>query len=883
MSGDRDGFWADARSADTLAVARSLGAKLKKVGAAEWAGACPACGGKDRFSVNTRKGVFNCRGAGGGDVIQMVEHLRGCSPIEAAERITNTSRPDRTREETSEERHARQAMDAQRLSDFQQSEQERQRIEEAKVKRDDEAIAYVREYGVPVLDSAKGKAYFDARGLNPNKRLTKDILFVPELLYYYGARANGDDAIVRLATLPAVVALIRNAQGAVMGYSATYLDPKEPRKFEGAPGNSPTKIRGHKQGGMIRLGRVGETMAFSEGYLNALAWSQLGHGPKDVALGAAIDLGNLAEVNLPEGVRTIIIIADNDSEPAALHAHLLTAVKRFQGQGLEVSIHWPPSGSDWNNALLYEARGVLLPEDVKATEETRKLRHPGGVEDAEEFLERAKLLLEPKPKPIIESPQPLMRELPPADPFPIEALGGVLAPAARAIHDRVRAPLAICGQSVLAAATLAVQGHADVELPTGQKRPLAEFYLTVAATGERKTSADIEALGPVRKREAALHEEYGANRHDYENSQLAWEKARDAAIRAVRPKGDRDAIKYLLDQLGPAPDAPLIAMLTCPEPTYEGLCKAFQLGYPSLGIFAGEGGQFIGGHGMSDEAKLRTIAGLSAVLDGEPIKRVRADGATVLPGRRLTTHLMAQPDVASEMLNDPLLISQGLLSRVLTTAPDAASGTRLWRPPSPEAAIAMEQYDAKMLKILEAPLPLADGAQNTLAPRTLRLAPAAGRLWIAFYDHIEKELASGGSLEPIRGLANKLPEHAARIAGVLALVGDIDTTEVAPVAMERGIELAQHYAVEGLRLYGASRVRAELGLSQALLDWLLSRAEPVVSLPCIYQLGPGAIRDKAREAKIAGILEDHGYLARVDGGAEIKGKWRRVVWWVIRE
>ena len=112
--------------------------------------------------------------------------------------------------------------------------------------------------------------------------------------------------------------------------------------------------------------------------------------------------------------------------------------------------------------------------------------------------------------------------------------------------------------------------------------------------------------------------------------------------------------------------------------------QAFQIGQPSLGIFASEGGQFIGGHGMSDEAKLRTAAGLSAAWDGEAMKRVRVEGSTVLPGRRLTMHLMAQPDVASAMLNDPLLASQGLLSRVLTTAPDAASGTRMWREPSPD-------------------------------------------------------------------------------------------------------------------------------------------------------------------------------------------------------
>ena len=37
-----------------------------------------------------------------------------------------------------------------------------------------------------------------------------------------------------------------------------------------------------------------------------------------------------------------------------------------------------------------------------------------------------------------------------------------------------------------------------------------------------------------------------------------------------------------------------------------------------------EGGQFIGGHGMTPEAMLRTAAGLSCLWDGEPIKRVRA-------------------------------------------------------------------------------------------------------------------------------------------------------------------------------------------------------------------------------------------------------------------
>jgi hypothetical protein len=190
-----------------------------------------------------------------------------------------------------------------------------------------------------------------------------------------------------------------------------------------------------------------------------------------------------------------------------------------------------------------------------------------------------------------EPPRPLMRELPPADTFPVEALGSVLAPTARAINDIVRAPLAICGQSVLAAATLAVQAHSDVELPTHHVKPLSSFFVTVAATGERKSAVDDEALAPVRKREASLREAYASERLDFENEKTAWDKARDTVIKAAR--GDRGRIKQGLDTLGPPPLPPLEPILTCDDPTYEGLCKLL-VGFPSVGIFTAEGGQFTG-------------------------------------------------------------------------------------------------------------------------------------------------------------------------------------------------------------------------------------------------------------------------------------------------
>ncbi len=191
-----------------------------------------------------------------------------------------------------------------------------------------------------------------------------------------------------------------------------------------------------------------------------------------------------------------------------------------------------------------------------------------------------------------EPPRPLMRELPPADPYPIDALGDVLAPAAHAIHDRVQAPLAIGAQSVLAAAALAVQGYADIVLPIGpgQVRPLSCYLITIAATGERKSACDTEAMGPIRRREAALRAQHDSDALRYANDRAAYDRAREVAIRAG--KGDRGAIQAALDALGAPPMSPLTPMLTCPEPTYEGMCRLLAAGQPSIGVFAPEGGQY---------------------------------------------------------------------------------------------------------------------------------------------------------------------------------------------------------------------------------------------------------------------------------------------------
>jgi Protein of unknown function (DUF3631)/CHC2 zinc finger len=64
-------------------------------GRVEREGPCPICAGTDRFSINTQKQVFNCRGCGkGGDVIDLIVFLDGCDRITAVTKLTDEPRPN---------------------------------------------------------------------------------------------------------------------------------------------------------------------------------------------------------------------------------------------------------------------------------------------------------------------------------------------------------------------------------------------------------------------------------------------------------------------------------------------------------------------------------------------------------------------------------------------------------------------------------------------------------------------------------------------------------------------------------------------------------------------------------------------------------------------
>jgi hypothetical protein len=449
-----------------------------------------------------------------------------------------------------------------------------------------------------------------------------------------------------------------------------------------------------------------------------------------------------------------------------------------------------------------------------------------------------------------------------------------------AVQMRTQAPMAICAQSVLAAATLAIQAHRNVDLPGAGVKPLTGLFASIADSGERKTSVDRIALAPVYRMEEHWRAELEKALASYINDKEAWKATRDAAVK--KHKGDRGAIKAALDALGPEPKEPPRPMLLVSDPTPEALILHLRDARPWGGLFTSEGGLLLGGTAFSDESRMRTAALLNLLWDGEPIRRARVlSGDAYLPGRRCSAHIMMQSVLADRLFGDTMLDGIGLLARFLVAAPDSTAGTRLFREPPAECRTVLGQYNERLKDILSTAPVFADGTTDVLDPPAMQISGLARENWVAFHDEAERDLTDSGALRPIRAFGAKLAEHAGRLAAVLAAYSDPECMEVGNEAMSCGIALTQHYAAEMLRLHSVGNVDPDLRLAAKLLAWWQAQSSPRLQLAAIYQRGPAALRDAATARRIVGILEGHSWIVRLPAGTEVDGVARNEVWELV--
>lgn len=474
------------------------------------------------------------------------------------------------------------------------------------------------------------------------------------------------------------------------------------------------------------------------------------------------------------------------------------------------------------------------------------------------------------------APEPLRKPVPPSEPYPIDELGEVLGSAAKSLQRVIQAPDAVCGASVLAAASLAAQALADIEID-GRTYPTSLWMLTVAGSGERKSAVDSEAMRAAREYEKELAKSNELEQRAH-TAQLAEWDARCTAAKADAKKKKGMGLADALEEIGPAPPPPLLPRIVVADFTAEGLAKLLTAGWPTVGAFTDEAALVFGGHGMTKETVARTAGTLCKLWDNGTLDRVRAmDGATKLYGRRMALHLMAQPVIAERALSDDVLAGQGFLARCLLAWPQSTAGTRLYRAEGLDGDAALARMASRLGQLHRTPMPLAEGEEQELKPPPLRLSPDAKQAWMQLHDAIEVELRPGGRFTTVQPWANKTPEQALRIAGVLTMV-DGGSFVIEVDTMARAAELALWHLNEAVRLAGTAELSPEIRDAEALLLWCHETGRRHLHSRDALRNGPNRIRDTKRFKQAMTELERTGWAEYVEDGMNLDGAHRQNVW-----
>jgi putative DNA primase/helicase len=275
-------------------------------------GPCPACGGKDRYRFDNRhgRGGFYCNGCGAGDGFALLQRVHGWDFRTARERVIEAAGMSRTVQES-----------AKILT----------KVAPVTIAKPTARILRLKREACALADCTDVVDYLRSRALWPVAARTS-------LRAHAGVDYFEDGR--KVGRFPAVLAAVRDIDGALVTIHTTYLDAGrklktyEPRKLL-----SPMHGR---EGCAVRLVPItGDALGIGEGIETCLAASVLHAIPVWAALNTAL----LAKFTPPASIKRLVIMADNDI-PGRQAATAL--MDRLRGK-LALEIRTPPTpAKDWN-------------------------------------------------------------------------------------------------------------------------------------------------------------------------------------------------------------------------------------------------------------------------------------------------------------------------------------------------------------------------------------------------------------------------------------------------------------------------------------------------------------------------------------------------------
>lgn len=455
----------------------------------------------------------------------------------------------------------------------------------------------------------------------------------------------------------------------------------------------------------------------------------------------------------------------------------------------------------------------------------------------------------------------LKRGLPPCgSPFPRCAPLPLIGAAIDEAENNIQAPLPLILFSALTAISVSMQGLFDVRKPNGQCVPVSLMLLSIANSGERKSTAENIFLAPVRE----VQEEYGVAYQSMINEWgtkcKIWETKNKAILRSIgklvgNGKCTQESEFLLYEHGKNKPAKPRQFKVLYDDSTPEALFLGLHQNLPTAGLISSEGGGVLNGRALIDLPKQNSIwSGDSITVDRRTTESYELNGA------RLTVSIMAQESAFKDYIKRQGDKSRGsgLWARYLVSYPVSTQGTRLIK----NGTMSWEHcnvFSERLKIIIRQNTILLDDTVNR-ERQAVQFSAEASERWLDIFNAIESGINKGGRFEGFGDHASKLVDNISRVAALLHLFEGFDG-DVSLRTLEFSVELCLWCSDEFKRIFAMPKQEETDAVE--LNNWLdryRSKGLDWVFKNDVRQRCPNKLREKDRLDRALSVLRDQGKI-----------------------
>lgn len=433
------------------------------------------------------------------------------------------------------------------------------------------------------------------------------------------------------------------------------------------------------------------------------------------------------------------------------------------------------------------------------------------------------------------------------DQYPLNVLPKIIQDSVWEAHEIVKAPIGLVATSALSAISQACQSLLRVKRFNGLTSPVHVYTLTIAESGERKTTTDRLFTAAFAEFERALTLSLQPAFTKFESDLSAWKAAKigltSAISKNVKEGLPITGLKVCLDELmSKMPVATPRPKQTYRDVTNEALLVGLET-WSSAAIRSDEAGTLFSGRTFNH------LAIFNALWDGGTVSVDRKNAPPVwVHDASLTVNLMVQPKTYKKFLSGKgeLARDNGFSARTLFCYPTTTQGMRPEQSVSPPQTPCLDDFNHRLRQILDSTID-ADGRLIT-EKLALEFSYQAKHECMAYSNWVEGQIAVNGYYSDVKDAASKIGENMARVAALFHYFSG-QTGEISLETTQQAIAVSTWHLNQFRMLFSTQWQPPQEQLDcWELEQWLRNRAMRTgfyeVPKSILLRYGPNRLRNK---------------------------------------